>query len=359
MEKKKKFIVDVVFAGVILLIILLICKYILPVLIPFIIAFVIASILQIPVNRICRNFQDKKRIISLIVIIAFFALAALGVAVAGIKIINGVAGFLVAVPSIYQDDIMPALDFVFYRITEMIETSDVAIAEKLDDAFNDFLNNIGNYITDFSMKAVGFVSGGIVGIPEFIIKLIITIISSVFFMIDYDMIMNFFTKFILEGKKEIVNKFKEYIKNTLMVYLKSYTLLFLLTYAELSIGFQLIGIPYAPIVGLAVAIFDILPVLGTGGILLPWAVILLVMRNIPMAIGILVLYLVITIIRNTVEPKIVGKQIGLHPLATLISMYLGLNILGFLGMFIFPVSLAVLLNMKRNTTDEQINAIGE
>ncbi len=60
----------------------------------------------------------------------------------------------------------------------------------------------------------------------------------------------------------------------------------------------------------------------------------------------MLLYLVITFIRNTAEPKLVGKQIGLHPLATLIFMYLGLKFLGFLGMFLFPVTLSVLVNMK-------------
>lgn len=66
-----------------------------------------------------------------------------------------------------------------------------------------------------------------------------------------------------------------------------------------------------------------------------------------MAIGMLILYLVITFIRNTAEPKLVGGQIGLHPLATLIFMYLGLKFMGFLGMFLFPVSLAVFISVKR------------
>ena len=70
------------------------------------------------------------------------------------------------------------------------------------------------------------------------------------------------------------------------------------------------------------------------------------MENIPLAIGMLVLYLIIIFIRNTLEPKLVGQQIGLHPLATLIFMYLGLRFLGLLGMFLFPVTLAVIVSIR-------------
>ena len=82
-------------------------------------------------------------------------------------------------------------------------------------------------------------------------------------------------------------------------------------------------------------------------ILLPWTVILLGMGNIPMGIGMFALYIIITIIRNTMEPKLVGKQIGLHPLATLISLYVGLKVIGIIGMLVFPTSLAVLSSMKK------------
>ncbi len=117
---------------------------------------------------------------------------------------------------------------------------------------------------------------------------------------------------------------------------------------ELLIGFSILKIPYAFILSIAIAVFDILPVLGTGGILIPWAIILVIMKNVPLAIGILLLYLFILIVRNMLEPKIVGKQIGLHPLATLAAMFLGLSLIGVVGMLIFPVALTVIFNLKSN-----------
>ena len=145
-----------------------------------------------------------------------------------------------------------------------------------------------------------------------------------------------------------VGDMKRYGLNVLKVYLKSYSLLFLMTFAELTVGFMILKIPYAVVAALAIAVFDILPVLGTGGVLLPWAVIMLVLGDYPLAIGILILYIVITIIRNMIEPRIVGKQIGLHPLITLIAMFVGLQLFGLAGMILLPMTAVVLSGMLKN-----------
>lgn len=354
MEKKKKFIVDVTFYSLIFILLWAFFKFVFPVLIPFVIAFVIASVLRIPARKLYKIFIKANRFISIFICVIFYVLVFFLLAIAGINIYKGVADFVVSVPALYQNDIVPALNKVSDVVTATLKSSDISFADELQNVFNDLVNNLGNYIKDFSVNAIKLISGSLVSIPGFIIKLVITIISTFFFMIDYDKIMSFIKSCIPKGKEEPVIHTVEYFKNTIYIYLKSYTLLFLLTYVELSIGFAILGIPYAPLIGLLVAIFDILPVLGTGGILLPWAVILFVMKNIPMGIGMLVLYLVITFIRNTAEPKLVGQQIGLHPLATLIFMYLGLKFLGFIGMFLFPVTLAVVVNMKRKKESEAV-----
>lgn len=116
---------------------------------------------------------------------------------------------------------------------------------------------------------------------------------------------------------------------------------------ELAIGFLLLRIPYAMLLALLISIFDLMPILGTGGILLPWALVLVLMGNLPLAAGIAALYVIITAVRQTLEPKIVGAQIGLHPLATLIAMLLGLKLFGLVGLIAFPVTLAVVTAMSR------------
>ena len=351
-EKKKQFIINTVFYTIIIALVLVVSKYLLPILLPFIISFMMASVLVIPARKIAGNDNKARKYCAIGTGIIFFALLFLGIAILGVKIFDWVLGFLEFVPRIYQEEILPLLNYLYGMITTKIDFADVEIAEKLNSVFQNFIGTIGNFISSFSMNAIKALSSGIAGIPGLIIKLILMIVSCFFFLLDYDKVLEFFSSIL--PKKKAVETIKWYVKNTLLVYIRSYTLLFLLTYAELSIGFQIIGIPYAPIIGLLVAVFDILPILGTGGILLPWAVILLIIKEIPMGIGMFVLYLVITVIRNILEPKLVGKQIGLHPLATLISLYVGVKVVGFWGMIIFPTTLAVISSMRKEISQSGV-----
>ncbi len=111
---------------------------------------------------------------------------------------------------------------------------------------------------------------------------------------------------------------------------------------ELALGLTIIGVPYSVLVALCIAIFDILPVLGTGGIMIPWAVITFVLGDYGMAIKLLMVYVIITVVRNILEPKIVGGQLGLHPIVTLASMFAGVQLLGVVGLFGFPILLSLL-----------------
>ena len=350
-EKKIQFIVNTIFYGAIICIVLLACSYLIPILLPFIISFIFASILVVPARKLAGKNSKIRRFCAIAVGVVFFAALFWGIAVLGVALVDWFMGFLEFIPRLYQEEILPMLNYVYLEITERMTFAEPELTEKINEVFQNFIGNIGNYISSFSMNAIKVISGGIAGIPGLIIKLILMIISCFFFLLDYDKIMVFFKDIVPKGKEKAFETVQWYVKNTLLVYIRSYTLLFLMTYVELTIGFQILGIPYAPIIGLMVAIFDILPVLGTGGILLPWTVVLLVMKKFPMGIGMFVLYLIITIIRNTMEPKLVGKQIGLHPLATMISLYVGLKVIGFWGMLIFPTTLAVLSSMKKEIQD--------
>ena len=120
-----------------------------------------------------------------------------------------------------------------------------------------------------------------------------------------------------------------------------------LTFVELSIGLSILGIDNSIIIALLTSILDILPVLGTGAVIIPWAIISLILGDIWVGIGLIIVYLIITVIRNIIEPKIVGTQLGLHPLVTLISMFMGVNIAGLFGLFGFPILLSLLMYLNK------------
>ena len=190
------------------------------------------------------------------------------------------------------------------------------------------------------------------GVPGFIIGVVLLITSSFFLANDYDRVMNFLYKSLPEKGKDRLREIWHKLAGSLWIYIRSYTLFLIITFTELNIGLHLLKIPYATVIAGAIAIFDLLPILGTGGVLIPWTVIAAVVGEYGMALGIGILYIVITMVRNYLEPKLVGKQIGLHPLATLIALFVGSRLFGLAGLFGFPVALSVIVQLRRKDAEK-------
>ena len=118
-------------------------------------------------------------------------------------------------------------------------------------------------------------------------------------------------------------------------------------FAELTVGFISLRIEYAGILALIVALIDMLPILGVGTVLIPWGIADIIMGEYALGAALLILYAVIALVRNLIEPRIVGKSLGLHPLATLMSMYIGLKLFGFAGMIMVPIAVMIFVQLVR------------
>jgi sporulation integral membrane protein YtvI len=130
-------------------------------------------------------------------------------------------------------------------------------------------------------------------------------------------------------------------------FIKAQILLSLITFIMAYGGLWLLNVKYTIPLALLIVVVDILPILGTGSVLVPWAVIVWAQGNHHLGIGLVILFLVITIIRRTIEPKIYSANMGLSPLASLVSLYLGFKMLGFLGLFLGPSILIVYDTLKK------------
>lgn len=347
MEAKKKFIINVAYYGIILVVIGLLYKVVIPILMPFIIGFCVASFINFVVYKTKPRSPKIHKCLAILFTIIFYLVIGGLVVAATVKLISELVDFARDIPNLFQTQLMP----LFVIISEYAEKILVPIDEELASLINDiatrFVAKISDFLVDYSQAAVRFVANGIVGIPGLLVAVILTLVSTFYFTADYTRITGFVVSKIPEKKRNYFVNVYRYGKKAIAAFLKTYFALFLLTYSELCIGFMILGIPYAALLGFTIAIFDILPVLGVGGVLLPWAVIQGIMGNYKMAIGLLILYIIITVVRNTLESKIVGEQIGLHPLATLIVMILGLKLIGLVGLILFPITLVAIVNMKR------------
>jgi sporulation integral membrane protein YtvI len=149
-----------------------------------------------------------------------------------------------------------------------------------------------------------------------------------------------------------VSRFLSEFKNQLMLtcanYLKAYLFLMLLSFTQLYLGLTVLRVNYAFSVALFIAVVDILPVLGMGVIVIPWALWCFLTGNLPLGGGLMLLYGLMSIVRQIAEPKVVGNFIGLHPLASLLSVCVGLRFLGVGGMFALPMLVIVLKNMIKS-----------
>lgn len=205
-------------------------------------------------------------------------------------------------------------------------------------------------VSSLSMSAMGTISGVASSLTGLFIKLLLMIISTFFIAADYELLTGFFLKQ-LDGKsKQIFLQVKKYVVGTLFVCIRSYALIMTITFIELSVGLSIIGVKNSILIAFLISVFDILPVLGTGGIMIPWTIIAALTGDYSLSIGLLIVYLIITVIRNIIEPKIVGSQIGLHPVVTLASMFVGVQLLGVVGLFGFPISLSLLRHLNDNGT---------
>lgn len=237
---------------------------------------------------------------------------------------------------------------LYDRIQELAHEVDPALAGEINAIFNETMQNMRVYITEYSMRGVGLLTDTLSALPGIFIAVLITIISTFFMIADFDQLVSQGFRLIPVSRRSTVRTTVVYAKNILVKYIKSYSLIFSITFIELSVGFSLLQIPNAILIGFCVAIFDILPILGTGGILIPWAIIVAILGNPALAFGLLFLYVFILVVRNIIEPRIVGKQIGLHPLVTLVGMFIGLRLFGVIGLFGIPIALSILVNLDRN-----------
>lgn len=344
-EKKQSFITNFAYFLIIGAIVFVIVKYGLPLLAPFVLAFIVAALLRRPTRFIERNTPLNIRISGLATAVLFFAVIVLLGYLGGGGVINGIQKLLVNMPEFYNKTVEPMLIDIFAKLESMKIWQDMNLVDLLKDLETQIMDALAGIAAGVSSKAVALVSGFATSLPGMFIRTVLFIIATVFISVDYDKLMGFCIDQMSDKVRNLFFEVKAYIVGTLLVVIRSYILIMTITFVELSIGLTIIGIDNSILIALCIAIFDILPVLGTGGVMIPWTVINVVLGNFKLAAALLVMYVIVTIIRNIIEPKIVGSQLGLHPIVTLSSMFAGVQLLGGIGLFGFPITLSLLVHL--------------
>ncbi len=339
-ERRRKAVIDFLYWGMIIACCVVGAKYVLPVFMPFIIAYIVAWIVNRPVSFLQKKTKIPRAILAIIMILVFFALAVLVVALIGTPLVMGVQSLAKKLPKIFQEGVLPDMAYLFELLEQIVANIDPATGEAMDSALNSAFGIISNSIGPFFGNLFSSFGGFLTSVPGGVMKTIISLIAAVFIAADFESVRGFILKIMPEKVKPILKQAGQFFGHTLPKCLVPYLFIFTLTFFELWAGFAIVGVGSSATVAILVALMDILPVLGTGTILIPWAVISLLRRKIGMGIKLIILYILITIVRNTLEPKLVGHQIHLHPVVTFAGMLIGVQAFGFIGMFGVPLAIA-------------------
>ncbi len=341
-EKRKGFLINFAYYGVIAAAALLVLLYIMPLASPFVVGFVIAWALQKPIRFLRRLLPIPGKLIALCIVLLFYGTIGLLLSLVGVKIFSETAALIMAVPKLYTNLAQPLLWEMFTAMERILVDMDPSLVATLNDMARQFVVSLGERVTSWSVAAMGMISGVASSLPALFIKVVLMIISTFFIAMDYDTLTGFCMRQLSDRGKELFVQVKEYLVGTLWVCFRSYAMIMSITFVELSILLTFIGIEHPVLIAFCTAIFDILPVLGTGGIMIPWAVLTAIGGDLMLALKLFIVYIVVTVVRNIIEPKIVGGQLGLHPIVTLTSMFVGVQLLGVIGLFGFPIFLSLL-----------------
>lgn len=346
LDKQKRFLINFLYFAVILGLAIVFCRVVLPAILPFFIAFLVAFLIRPIMRFFSKKARISKGVSGVVLVLLFYGVIGFTVAMLSIKLFGTAKSFVLDLPVTYELEIKPFLIRVFNAMESFAQRLNPETAAAYDSALLSISAQLEASISTLTKRLFGYLGTFALGLPGGLIHALIAIIATVFLAIDWDTIYSFLMRQIPEKTRHLIGDIRSQLGSTLGKYVRSYALIMLITFCELSIGFLIIRAENPFGLAALIAVFDILPVLGSGAVLIPWALISVVTMDYMRALGLGLIYIVVLIVRNIIEPKIVGDRVGLHPIVTLMSMVVGTYLFGPIGLLGLPVTLALIESLN-------------
>ena len=326
---------------------------------PFVVGYIISAIANPPVRFLEKHLKIVRKHSSAIIIIGVLAVVILLLYLAVVKIGEEVVHLINNLPEIYK-----SLSVEFAAIGDNLQVFVARLPEDMQTSIADVTSDLSSYISDLvhAAGAPTFEAAGnfAKNVPGTLIAIIMCILSAYFFTADRDKIAAGLKEHMPGGILDRVLFVIGDLKRVVGGYFKAQLKIMVVVYVILVIGLLILKVDYALLVGFLIAFLDMLPFFGTGTVLGPWAIIKLLSGDYKMAIALIVLYAVTQIVRQVIQPKIVGDSIGMNPLATLFFMYIGYKLSGVIGMIVaVPVGMIIINLYKAGVFDNQIRCVKE
>jgi sporulation integral membrane protein YtvI len=341
-----KIILNLLLFALIMFLILFIVPKLLHFFLPFVIGWIVAMIANPLVHFLEKKVKILRKHSSAIIIIVV------------ISAIIGAFYWLISI--LVKESIELANDLPnivanvsgqFNGVSQNIRNISTSLPDNLQSMIDGVMASIGSYVTNFvdnmTPPTMSTFSQFTQNIAEGFLYVIIGILSAYFFIAERDVLVNGIKKSLPDSMTNGWCFIYDNFKSAVGGYFKAQFKIMLILSVVMFIGFEVLKINYSILVALGIAFLDLLPVFGTGAILWPWALIDMIMGNYFRAVGLIVIYLACQIIKQVLQPKMVGDSIGISPLATLFFMFVGYRFYGVLGMILGIPFGMIMVNLYR------------
>ena len=319
-------------------------KHLLIYLLPFLVGWFLAFAMRTPALFIGKKLRIKPKIVRLFLTIAlflvFFGLSALAVWFLSREVWALVVGIGQGESSL--EEFISGITSSEGFIGKLLGNFGTYVADAIYGIVTSMLTSLGSAL-----------SGLMSAVPKTLFFVLVTVIASAYFAVGLEDVNAAVKRILPKGIADYLVKLKNGFFSAFFRYMRSYLLLLVITFVEMLVGLLLLKAPYPLLMATLIALLDLLPVIGVGIVLIPWGVWSLVIRETSFGIGLFVLFGFHTVLRQIIEPKIIGDSVGMHPLLTLIFIYLGYSLFGIMGLILVPV-LTVLVDItfgKKNSAE--------
>lgn len=332
-----------------------------PKLLVFFMPFVIGWILALIANPLVRFLEKRASIVrkhssvALILLVVGGLIALIYLAAA--RLILEIRGFVETLPQLFAS-IRGDLEQAVENLTRLI----AFLPDDIENTLLEIGQNLGDYVTSLFQTAaaptVEMAGHVAMGIPNVLVYTVVTILSAYFFIVEQDSLRQQFKRLAPQPVLLYCGYVKRDIKRLIGGYfLAQFRIMFVVAFILLA-GFVILGVPYGFLLAILIAMLDFLPIFGTGTVLIPWAVFRLFTGNYAYAVGLILIYVTTQVVRQIIQPKIVGDSMGLPPLTTLFLLYLGFKVRGIAGMIMaVPIGLIVINFYKYGAFDSLIENV--
>ncbi len=320
-------------------------KFLLPCLWPFLLAFLTAAVCEPAVGFLSDRCHLRRGIASAFCVLVILASLVGFFLLVVVRLADEAVGLLEELPQLAAGlpEVLRRVELLLRRAAESVPAG---VREYLDGAMRAAGERAAEIPAALSAWALGKLRAAAAGAPGTLLSLATYAIGSFFISAGFPSIRAFLARQVPASLGKTVHSVKEDILDGAGKWLRAETALLGVTFLELTAAFTVMGVEYGAVIALLTALIDALPVFGTGAVLLPWAAVNFIAGDTRRGWGLAITYLLVTIVRQCLEPKLIGDQFGVAPAAALLAMYTGFRLCGVAGMVLFPFGLMLLNQMN-------------